>query len=778
MATFNLPQAQIQDSTAEEQAQLSPAASKAVEIARRLLEARFGTLDGETDVDIGSVDIDAVLAPGGVGKPEEWGRAIANAVAEAIPHTAAARLLSSDARTFLGPLVPAGTGAVPTTEAWTMVGWELGNAAPGQELLTYLQQTGNTTAYQQVGAGVRARLQDVPALQTHMGSGAESFAGNLLTFYQGAIREGYSTSTDMDHTGRHFFANFYFGARSEYCRARLGLNEDLKRWCRDMWADKGAELHRRLFLDVTRFPFDRLGNLPRTQLPQLQWPAVSATTLIDQAALRCVQLESRGDPAGAVRQANAFSGLDRYRVILRWRALQSGDGWTSWEIHTNPLRPEPLIHNGVTTRGIAPSVAPDASAAAASGALYKGKAVFVTAQAANGWWQIDLGDKQAYLPQDAVVGVTMTAVPGPITSRQRTDLEVDPDDVIQGQIGDCYFLAALIAVATSQPAAISDMIHDHGDGQVSVRFFRNGAKEEWVRISTTLPVGGGRTIYAAPPAAEEGSFKIWPAVLEKAYAAWKGAPDAKSAGQYAKINGGHVNEALNEILGSGRGKYRSIDPKYQLHPLTTADAHLSQLPGVPPDDLTQLIAYRQTQEWIDERAQVDTMRPWALAEKEYVVGCCRAAGMSKAGLAAIAAWADDALEGSLGSKQYSRNAVQLFDEVVNGLAGGKSMGLSTKKWGSDTSGLNGEDGVTVDGLYGTHAYAVVNAELDKDGSRWIVLRNPHGRTGRDYRKPSFLKRLFGSSTIKVEATTSGTFRVELSDVIRYFHGLAYSEITA
>ena len=48
------------------------------------------------------------------------------------------------------------------------------------------------------------------------------------------------------------------------------------------------------------------------------------------------------------------------------------------------------------------------------------------------------------------------------------------DDVFQGEVGNCYFVAPLSAIAGANPEFIKKMVVDLGDGTYAVRFYRNG----------------------------------------------------------------------------------------------------------------------------------------------------------------------------------------------------------------------------------------------------------------------------------------------------------------
>ncbi|WP_216902286.1 alpha/beta hydrolase, partial [Nocardia alni] len=92
---------------------------------------------------------------------------------------------------------------------------------------------------------------------------------------------------------------------------------------------------------------------------------------------------------------------------------------------------------------------------------------------------------------------------------------VRPEDTAQGYIGDCTLISHLKAMAVSDPAAIPELVHDHGDGTVSVRFIVD-RKPEWVRVT--------KRIYLSP-GTDTGHFvqhkpgePLWASMIEKAYA--------------------------------------------------------------------------------------------------------------------------------------------------------------------------------------------------------------------------------------------------------------------
>lgn len=143
------------------------------------------------------------------------------------------------------------------------------------------------------------------------------------------------------------------------------------------------------------------------------------------------------------------------------------------------------------------------------------------------------------------------------------------EDINQGDVGDCYLLAAAGAITVQDPELIEATFTDNGDGTFTVRFFKDG-KAEYVTVDRGLPVrDGGRTdadrlVFASEGKAvfteserrallltrnHPGAFELWVPLLEKAYAQLNesGWTDQDGTNSYTGVN------ASTTGLGGGAG---------------------------------------------------------------------------------------------------------------------------------------------------------------------------------------------------------------------------------
>ncbi len=172
--------------------------------------------------------------------------------------------------------------------------------------------------------------------------------------------------------------------------------------------------------------------------------------------------------------------------------------------------------------------------------------------------------------------------------------------------GDCYLVAALLAAADMQPEMIRRLITDNRDGTFTVHFMGNdGPVDITVDDRFYMAARSGERVwyhekegdiaryassltsmaYGANPAQPR---EIWGAIIEKAYAQWKGG--------YGAIYSGYPDIAMREITGRLSGTTRHAD--------TNADAVFADLQRAlarrqPTVAITQQPATPETQQAVD-----------------------------------------------------------------------------------------------------------------------------------------------------------------------------------
>lgn len=171
-----------------------------------------------------------------------------------------------------------------------------------------------------------------------------------------------------------------------------------------------------------------------------------------------------------------------------------------------------------------------------------------------------IGDKA-----DPALGSSLPATPGDGTTSPRPNAQVltDPQltdgatgyrnfshlplfsskgpieqEVIQGQLGDCYFLASIASLARVDTSFIRRNMVDLGDGTYAVQFM-NRSTPSFVRVDGDLPTTRtGKLAYAQ---LGRGS-SIWAAILEKAYAFFR-----RGKADYASLVGGFMGEVYEDL---------------------------------------------------------------------------------------------------------------------------------------------------------------------------------------------------------------------------------------
>lgn len=128
---------------------------------------------------------------------------------------------------------------------------------------------------------------------------------------------------------------------------------------------------------------------------------------------------------------------------------------------------------------------------------------------------------------------------------------ISANDIKQGMVGDCYFLATLSSIAQEKPSYIQDMFIDNGDNTFTVKFLHNGVNE-YVTVDRYLPTNSSSLIYASYGSNYTNtSNELWVALAEKAYAqlAELGWSRSTATNSYAAIEGGLMNTVIQQVTG-------------------------------------------------------------------------------------------------------------------------------------------------------------------------------------------------------------------------------------
>jgi hypothetical protein len=146
---------------------------------------------------------------------------------------------------------------------------------------------------------------------------------------------------------------------------------------------------------------------------------------------------------------------------------------------------------------------------------------------------------------EAVIATELEGQPNLKPEEKSPAIQIDGyklGDLVQGGIGDCYFIAALCLMTIREPKRLTEIIKVDKVGKASsdtgaylIRFYRQG-KPVKVLIDDQLPCApNGRLAFSRSTNPRE----LWPALMEKAY--------AKFYGCYEALEAGKVHHALQDL---------------------------------------------------------------------------------------------------------------------------------------------------------------------------------------------------------------------------------------
>ena len=119
-----------------------------------------------------------------------------------------------------------------------------------------------------------------------------------------------------------------------------------------------------------------------------------------------------------------------------------------------------------------------------------------------------------------------------------------PDDVRQGYVGDCWYLATLSAIANANPNAIRQAVVELGDGTYAVQFEKYDGSAVFVRVDGDLPTSSWGGMQYAELGRQD---SLWVAIMEKAYVCFAANRDGDVVANYADLDGGWMSEAFGDL---------------------------------------------------------------------------------------------------------------------------------------------------------------------------------------------------------------------------------------
>ena len=193
-----------------------------------------------------------------------------------------------------------------------------------------------------------------------------------------------------------------------------------------------------------------------------------------------------------------------------------------------------------------------------------------TAKAVERWNSRNLyGDRKAQ--EKAKIDEDLT-----LFVRGKNDADdVELNDVNQGQVGDCFILAALGAIAKQHPEKIKQIITDNGDGSFNVKIYKPDLSGNYVGTTQKVDgklVGDGHAKYGDMAKTNGKEQKeAWTVLIEKAY--------IQANGSYSEANkGGSARNVLTAITGKEAITKKDYKPEELVGLLTSGKAVVMSTP--------------------------------------------------------------------------------------------------------------------------------------------------------------------------------------------------------
>lgn len=124
------------------------------------------------------------------------------------------------------------------------------------------------------------------------------------------------------------------------------------------------------------------------------------------------------------------------------------------------------------------------------------------------------------------------------------------EDINQGELGDCWFLASIAAEMRVDPGFVRKHMVANDNGTYTVTFYRDG-KPVGVTVDGAVPRDGTSAEFAHGDPGWRSDGPSWIAVYEKAFAQFRGG--------YADIEGGYGDQGMEALTGRNADRHDSDD---------------------------------------------------------------------------------------------------------------------------------------------------------------------------------------------------------------------------
>ena len=128
---------------------------------------------------------------------------------------------------------------------------------------------------------------------------------------------------------------------------------------------------------------------------------------------------------------------------------------------------------------------------------------------------------------------------------------MNPGDVKQGILGDCWLLGSFLILSTHPDLLNNLIVYDGLEfGFAVFQFFKNG-RWQYVIVDSRIPFNSSAKTPLYGHCADPNEF--WVPLMEKAY--------AKLHGTFEDLNGGSMAESLVDLTGGASEKYNLRAPE-------------------------------------------------------------------------------------------------------------------------------------------------------------------------------------------------------------------------